>query len=939
MRPLNFLFQRLTLTLLLAGVLGACSNKDPEQLVVSARDYLQKKDNAAAIIELKNALQEKPDLMEARMLLGQAQLDSGDLVGAEAELRKAREANYMPDAVSPLLARTWLAQGQARKVTEAFDQVRLGSPKAQAELLTWLAIAWRQQGKTENFRKRLEDALQVQPEYAPALIEHARQKAADGEFNEALTEIDQLIGREPSNAEALKLRGDVLLHGLGKREEGLAAYRASVEADPKLLEAHSALVRALLADGKTEEAEKALATLSTLAAGHPLTLYLQAQLAYQKRDLKLAKERVQQLLKRTPDNPMANEMAGVIELETGSTAQAQSFLGKALQASPGLRVARRALVLAHLRSGQVDQAIAALPQGLSPEKVDADPSMLSVAGRAYMAKGDFAQAQAFFKRASQGDPKDPGKRTSLAVSQFMSGQSDMALNELADISAQDTGTVADMALINAHMQRRDFEKALIAIGNLEKKRAQDPMPKHLRGLALMLRNDQVAARKAFEETLAVDPDYLAAVAGLATLDMADKKPEDAARRLEALTQRAPQNAQAWMALADVRQSTGTAMEKVVQAIEQAVQAAPSEARPRVMLIDQHLRNKDNKAALTAAQSAVAALPEVPEVVAALGRAQASSGEQNQAMATFNKLAALMPKSPTPYMLMAGAQATNKDPKGAIQSLSKAIEIQPDFLQAQRALAELAVQNRQVEQALSVSKTIQKQRPGQSAGFVLEGDIQAAFQAVGCRCHVAYRAKHSSLRPRSGIAAIKLHSVLVASAASEVDADRWAERMEQEQSQPKRSPSCHSYLGDLCHRSRAVTWQRRRHYERVDCFAACAMHWRSTIWRGWPESKDAPDAMCLWPRRANAAVAPDQPAFMDTLAMLLSEKGEHAKAIALQKQAIALKPEVPVFKLNLAKMLIKSGDKSGAARQLDELAALGDKFAGQAEVRGLQQSLK
>jgi FimV-like protein len=97
-----------------------------------------------------------------------------------------------------------------------------------------------------------------------------------------------------------------------------------------------------------------------------------------------------------------------------------------------------------------------------------------------------------------------------------------------------------------------------------------------------------------------------------------------------------------------------------------------------------------------------------------------------------------------------------------------------------------------------------------------------------------------------------------------------------------------------------------------------------------------DAVSL-AERANAA-APDQPAFMDTLAMLLSARGEHAKAIELQSKVVKLKPDAPTFKLNLAKIHLKAGDKASAKKLLNEIAALGDKFAGQAEVQRLVKEL-
>lgn len=917
----RFVLMHRSAALLVAGFLVACGAKDPQELVTAAREYLQKNDSAAAVIELKNALQQKPDYLEARVLLGKALLNSGDPVGAETELRKAREVNYLPDEVSPLLARAWLAQGQWRKITEAFDTSTLVSDAAKADLLTSLAVAWRAQGKLDNFRKRLDAALTLQPNYAPALVERARQKAADRQFNEALQELDGILAREPSNAMALKLKGDVLQHGLRRRDEALMAYQAAVEASPKFLDAHSGLIRLLMAMEKPQEAASALDKLVSVAPGRPVTLYLQAQLAYAGQDHKTAIERVRQLVKLTPDSPTANEMAGVVELQSGSLMQAQAFLGKALKADPTLRVARRAMVLAHLRAGQIDQAIAALPEGL--DKPDADPAMLSVAGRAYMAKGDFQQAQSLFRRASDADPKDPAKRTSLAMSQFRSGQTDLALSELTGIAAQDKGVVADMALINAHIQRKDFDKALSAIGELEKKLAQDPMPRHLRGVVHTLRNDRDEARKAFESALSLDKTYLAAIAGLASLDLAEKKPAAAVQRLDSLTKDQPDNAQAWMALADARRSTGAPNADVTAALEKAVQVAPTEIRPRVMLVDQHLKQRDEKAALAVAQDAVIALPESPEIVAALGRAQSAAGENHQALATFHKLVTLMPGSPLPYLLMASAQLSTNDSKAAMQSLNKALAVQPDFLPAQRALAELAVASQQKDQALAVSKSVQKQRPDQAVGFTLEGDIQAAFKQWDAAA-VAYR---SSLRLSAmSDTAIKLHSVLVG-AGKQVEADRWV--LEWDKAHPK-DLSMPMYLGD-----RAIAAGQLpvavRHYERVIAQQPSnALALNNLAWVAGQQGRA--DAVAL-AEKANAA-APNQPAYMDTLAMLLSAKGEHGKAVELQKKVLSIKPDVPLFKLNMAKIYIQAGDKRAAQPLLEQLVVLGDRFSGQAEVQSL-----
>ena len=78
--------------------------------------------------------------------------------------------------------------------------------------------------------------------------------------------------------------------------------------------------------------------------------------------------------------------------------------------------------------------------------------------------------------------------------------------------------------------------------------------------------------------------------------------------------------------------------------------------------------------------------------------------------------------------------------------------------------------------------------------------------------------------------------------------------------------------------------------------------------------------------------------MDTLATVLADSGQVGKALEIEKQAVALQPDYPQFRLNLAKLYIKAGDKANARIELDRLAKLGDKFSRQAEVGELVKTL-
>ena len=94
--------------LLAAALLTACGDESGADLVASAKRRLEIKDNHAAIIQLKAALQKSPQSGEARFLLGKALLRTGDAPAAIIELNKAAEAKYSEDKVKPELARAMI---------------------------------------------------------------------------------------------------------------------------------------------------------------------------------------------------------------------------------------------------------------------------------------------------------------------------------------------------------------------------------------------------------------------------------------------------------------------------------------------------------------------------------------------------------------------------------------------------------------------------------------------------------------------------------------------------------------------------------------------------------------------------------------------------------------------------------------------------------------
>ncbi len=856
---------RLAGSVLLVLALGACSGGEkPAAMLASAKAYLAKNEPKSAIIQAKNALQDEPNSAEGRYLLGLALLRTGDAAGAESELRKALSFGYPAEEVTLPLAQALMAQREHRKLIAEFASADLASSENHAAVKTLLAGAYAATGKPELAREALKAALAADPDNAPALLVQAREKADAKDFDGALAVADTILAKHPVNAEVWKLKGDVFRYGKRQMDEALAAYRKAIELKPDFALARAALVQLLLTQGKVEDASAQLELLKKTAPETAETKYLETLLAYRNKDLKLARELSQQTVKLAPNSPQALQLAGAIELQAGSVELAETYLVKALQLSPQSTLPRRMLVTAHMRNNQAAKALAALQPLLQGANLDAATNAL--AGQVYLQLGDAKKAQPFLALAAKQDPKNSKTRTSLALTHMAEGKDEVGLAELQEIASAESDVTADLAIIGAHLRRKEF-------------------------------------------------------------DLADKKPEDARKRFEAVLAKDPKNGHALLALAELRARTGGAAPEVTELIRKAVDANPEEKSLRLLLVDYLLRNNDPKQALAAAQSALTVLPASAELMDAQGRAQQASGDLNQALISFGKVVSMQPQSTLPLLRLASAQRAAKDKDAAASSLRKALAIKPDLLDAQRGLMTLHLENGKLPEALAISATIQKQRPKDAAGYVLEGDAAASQKKLDQAVDAYQRGLKVARSPEL---AVKLHSTL-ARLNKTAERDKFAAAWLKDN--PK-DAGFRLYLGDAAVYAQDYRTAEKWYLNVTEVQPSNAMALNNLAWVTGKLNKEGAVAYA----EKAVALAPDQAAFADTLAMLLSDKSDYPRALAWGNKALALQPRNPAFRLSLAKIHIKGGQKDLARKELDELAKLGDKFPGQAEVGSLLKTL-
>jgi putative PEP-CTERM system TPR-repeat lipoprotein len=907
----------------MAALIVACGGPDPTKSLAAAKSHLEKKDGAAAVIELKNALQAKPDLAEARLLLGTMLLGLDDSVGASVELAKALDLRVPPDEVVPLLARAYLRSGQPRKVVELDHTSVLTSPAAVSDLKTSLAQAHAMLYATPKAEAALADALRAKPDHPAALLLQARVLANRGDAEQAGRIVDAVLAKAPGDAEAVRSKGELLLRA-NDLDGALAQFRKALEIDAGDVSAHAAVMNLLLRRADLDGAAKQLASLQQVRPRHLQTIFYDARIALARGDTKAGEERLQVLLKGAPDNREVLYMAGAFALQKGELLAAEQHLGKLVQIEPGSIDARQMLARVYLRSGEPAKVLETLAPVLESPSPTAEA--LSMAGSASLVSGDAKTAEGYLARAAKLRPDDAAGKTALVVARAMQGDAERGMADLERLAEADKGTSADLALIGAQLRRSRFDLALKSIDRLERKQPGVPLPLQLRGQALRMKGDAAGARAAFERALQADPKYFAAVDALAALDLRERKPEAALARLEAFL-KTDSGGRTHLALAAVEERLGRPPADIVARLNMAVAAAPSDPLARRRLVQFHASRSDAKAALIAAQEANAALPNDATILALLGASQSMVGELNQAIATYNRLVQLRPKSPEPLVALAEAHLAANAMGAAEEAAARALKLAPDSPAVLQAVASIDLRAGRKQQALDRARGVQKSVPKLARGWVLEGDIASAARDWPLAV-AAYRTALQKA-PSSPVAA-RLHGALLASGDV---------------------PAATSF---------AAEWQRGHAKDTVFLF-----HLASTriVEKQYDLATDAlRQLLVVQPENASALnnlgwvlatqkkpgaveaarkatqLAPNQPAFLDTLGLALASEGKLKEAIEVQKQVLTLVPQAHVFRLRLARLYVEVGDKVAAGRELDALANLGDAFAQQAEVRDLRGKL-
>lgn len=887
------------------AVIAGCGGKDsPQTLVASAKDYAAKGDHNAAVIQLKNALQQAPNDGEARLLLGQSLLETRDPASAEKELRRALELKQPDNKVSPALARSMYEMREFDALFKEFGPRTFDDPAVEGRVRSVLGDAYLANGDAAQAAQAYDAALRALPDYVPARLGQARITMRDGRVDDAIKAIDAVLKAAPQSGEAHALKADALLIN-GDRAGAKALLRSAIQLDAASLPPHFSLISLAIEEGAFDEAAAQIDAARKVARGDLRIVYFQGLLAFRKGELGKARDHVLQILKHAPDHVPTLVLAGAIELQSGQIASAEENLRRALTRSPAHVGARRLLVATLLRAAQPARALEAL-QPLVSGGVEPSPPMLMLAGETYLANGDMRQASVYFEQAAQTDGQSIAARTRLGQIAMARGNAEEGIRELEAAASADTkDNQADIALVLSHLKRQDSPKALAAARALTKKQPTNPVAFQLLGGVQILAKDRAGARTSFQRALDVSPTFLPAAFSLANLDLAEKNVDAARKRIAALLEKDPKNEQIMLAQAEIESRNGAPSKDVTALLQKAITANSQSSNARIALVNHHLRSKDPRAALSVAQDAAAALPKDPRVVEALALAQEAAGESGAAIDSINRLVQMRPGISEPLLRLAAIQARGQHFDRAIEALQRAQKVAPENRQIDRDMVAMMLAQKKPDAALRQARDLQKRAPKFAGGYILEGDIHLTEKKLP-DAERAYR-EALKLEPTAGPVAAKVAATLIASnktAEADTFATRWL-------ADNPRDASVRMMLADRAMRARDLKKAGAQYQAVLSVDPNNVVALNNLAWIGG----ETGDTKAVSYAERAVKLAPQSPSVLDTLGTLLVKQGEANRGLEYLVKARDLAPARFDLRLSYARALVVSGQKDAAKKEL------------------------
>lgn len=581
--------------------------------------------------------------------------------------KEARKNRYLARANADFAAgRYEQAEIEYRKVL----QITPGGPST----IGHLGIIYHEQGRFPQALAFLRKAAEMAPGNSDFQLKLCLTKLSLGALKEARQDAERILQKQPGQEDALLVLAETTSN-LKDLQETIRQVKGMRQQDKDRPGYHLALAVLYLRQGQVAEVapelNQALALDPKLPAAHTAL----GNLYWMNNDLERADAAFKAGAELSPPRSSRRLKYADFKLKTGSTNEATKLLEELTRKVPDYLPPHIYLAQLAFAQDRLDDCSAILEKVIMKDPINIQAVLLGADVK--LKKRQIPQATEELLRLSKIYPRSPGIQQLLAQCYLLNGEDAKAEASLKDALAVDpTFPEAVLALAQLSMKRGDFASAAVSLEQLLKRRPElsqahlllaaayssqkkldqalavyrqmqplfprNPQVPFLMAEILARQNQRAEARKGCDQSLELASDFLPPLELLVDLDLADKQPQAALKRVKEQIERRSAVPELQLLLARIYLS----QEDYTQAeatLLKTIEMAPDLRAPYMLLARIFLSSGKTQQALDKLNSFVARTNDAPALMQ-IGIIQDSLTNYPAARDAYEKVLAVNPES-------------------------------------------------------------------------------------------------------------------------------------------------------------------------------------------------------------------------------------------------------------------------------------------------------
>lgn len=658
--------------------MAACSSRESraKEYYEHGMSYLEKKDYVKARIELRNAVQNQDNMIEAWR--GLAEVDEHDrnyksLIG---DLRKIAELDPKDLKTNVKLARLFLLAGAINEALKATDAALTLEPRSADTLALKAAILFRQKDN-EGTVQSAQKALEIEPHNTDANVVISVLKLSQGDAAGALKALENVTEAQQDELGVLVLKVSIF-EKMGKLAEVESLMKRAIELHPKISAFRAQLVKFYIAHNRSEDALKEQRAIVT---GNPDDANAELSLVNLLGILQGSDAARKELVARIGEggSVFAYQLSlAKLDFAQGNMEESTKLLTKLIadsKAPEEVSAARTTLAEMYLAKNDVTAAEPLITEILNKDSKNVDGLRLRASIR--IERGQIDDAIADLRTALNGQPNSPALLASLALAYERNGSIELA----------------DKALFDATKASKFAPNVGLNYVSFLRRRGLGPQ-----------------ADKIVEELARRNPTNAAVLSALAQVKLAQQDwagAHEVAKSVRGLDNKSELANQIDSAAFNGEKKFGDSL-----AMLQKIQDAnPGASKPMAALVGVYLQSKQIDKAEDLVKSALKTNPDNAEALVLMGSISLAKNDPKGAESSFKEAIQKQPKDVIGYRALADLYMRERRTDDALKTVRAGVESQPKNFALRLTMAGILELKGEYEGAISEYELMLKDQPG------------------------------------------------------------------------------------------------------------------------------------------------------------------------------------------------------------------------------------